>query len=190
MSRSEYKERTYAWMVEPESLDDLCDFVTDGGTLVEYCAENRLKFRYVRDWIEADSARKTKFEGAQNHRTSNLEDKVLGSLRDAASIDPRSLFNEHGDLIDPKDLPDDIAHSLTEVSTTVSRSGDTTHKIKFTPRHAANEALGRHLGMFRDRMELTGKDGAPLDEINNDALRRIAFALEKGARANEQQEAG
>lgn len=185
MSRAEWKERTYAWQVEPDSLDHLCDFISDeNGTLSEYCANRLLKFRMVRDWIEMDPERKAKYDSAVLARTSGMEDKVLGSLRNAASIDPRTLIHEDGSLRDADDIPDDIAHSITEFTETVSDKGSVTRKVKFTPRHQANVELGRHLGMFRERMELTGKDGAPL-ETDNNAVRRIAFALEKAARAKE-----
>lgn len=35
-------------------------------------------------------------------------------------------------------------------------------KIKLHNKHAALEALGKHLGMFREKIEITGKDGDPI----------------------------
>jgi phage terminase small subunit len=45
------------------------------------------------------------------------------------------------------------------------------------------ELLGKHLGMFPDKVEHTGKDGGPIqtEELGErDVARRIAFALSRG----------
>jgi phage terminase small subunit len=47
-------------------------------------------------------------------------------------------------------------------------------KFKLADKRAALVDLGRHLGIFRDRMELTGKDGNPLEVDLNDVRRRVA----------------
>ena len=47
------------------------------------------------------------------------------------------------------------------------------------------EMLGKHIGMFRDKLELTGKDGGPIqtEEISDtEAARRVAFLLARGAK--------
>jgi len=59
-------------------------------------------------------------------------------------------------------------------------------KFRLADKRAALVDLGKHLGMFRDRVELTGKDGGPVEmsDISPiEAARRIAFALAKGQRA-------
>lgn len=48
------------------------------------------------------------------------------------------------------------------------------------------ELLGKHVGLFKDRVELTGKDGGPIttaDVSDAETARRIAFALNKGVQA-------
>lgn len=45
------------------------------------------------------------------------------------------------------------------------------------------ELLGKHLGLFPDKVEHTGKNGGPIQTIDmsdNERARRIAFALERG----------
>jgi hypothetical protein len=39
------------------------------------------------------------------------------------------------------------------------------------------ELLGKHLGMFTEKHEHTGKDGAPIEVSMDEAARRIAFML-------------
>lgn len=58
-------------------------------------------------------------------------------------------------------------------------------KIKFHDKLSALDKIGRHLGMFVEKHELTGKDGGPIetaDVSDLDRARTIAFALEKGRR--------
>lgn len=185
MSRSEYRERTAAWLVEPESLEDLCDFLADGGTLSEYTTSHGIKFRTVLDWLQSDPDRARQYAGCTLARTTKLEDAVLVNLRDAAAIDPRTAFDTNGNLLEVPDLPDTVARSLTDFSVTIDQKGEATKRIKFTPRHTANEALGKHLGMFRERVELTGKDGGPMEtkhELTNETARRVAFLLQKAGK--------
>lgn len=67
---------------------------------------------------------------------------------------------------------------------------DGTEAAAFTfqaaPANRALELLGKHLGMFPDKVEHTGKDGGPLqvaDVSEPEYARRIAFALSQGLQA-------
>lgn len=59
-------------------------------------------------------------------------------------------------------------------------------KFKLADKRAALNDLGRHHGLFKDKVEHTGKDGGPLlvkEDISPlEAARRIAFAIELAAR--------
>lgn len=61
-------------------------------------------------------------------------------------------------------------------------------KFKLYDKRAALVDIGKHLGAFKDKVELTGKDGGAIEikaeEISDlELARRIAFALEQGARS-------
>ncbi len=89
-------------------------------------------------------------------------------------------------MLDSAEIDDDTAAAIAEVAQT--RDGV---KIKFHDKLGALEKIGKHLGMFVDRHELTGKDGGPIEVADLSPLemaRRIAFSLEKGRRALEGQE--
>jgi hypothetical protein len=183
MARSEYRENTQAWLVEPESMEKLCDYISDGHTLSEYCAEYKLKFRMVHDFIHADNTKLALFNAASNARTAQLEDGVLSSLRNAATIDPRKFFDNSGKLVNVQDLPDNVAASITEISSVVDKEGDETVKIKYTPRHTANQDLGKHLGMFKDRIDLTTNDKDINSTADTELARKLAFILNKADKA-------
>lgn len=47
------------------------------------------------------------------------------------------------------------------------------------------ELLGKHIGMFKDRLEVTGKNGAPIETVDRtprEIAKDIAFTLAKGAK--------
>lgn len=50
------------------------------------------------------------------------------------------------------------------------------------------ELLGKHIGMFKERIEHTGKDGGPIETVeksDRDIAKDIAFVLARGAKAQQ-----
>ena len=59
-------------------------------------------------------------------------------------------------------------------------------KFKLYDKRAALVDLGRHLSMFPTKVEMSGKDGGPIETVELsplEAARRLAFAWEKGLQA-------
>ena len=54
-------------------------------------------------------------------------------------------------------------------------------KVKLHDKVAALEKLGRHLGMFKDKVEVAGAGGGPVKVAlpPNELMRRLAFLLTK-----------
>lgn len=57
-------------------------------------------------------------------------------------------------------IDDDTAAAVSEISQTAQGI-----KIKLHDKRAALVDIGKHLGMFRDKLELTGKDGGPVEIV-------------------------
>lgn len=97
-------------------------------------------------------------------RTEITQDRVIAELAKIAFGNKRSVM-EWGPsgvkLKDSKLLTDDDAAQVAEVSESVTNAGGTL-KLKTHDKVKALELIGRHLGMFKDRVELTGKDGGPI----------------------------
>ena len=68
-------------------------------------------------------------------------------------------------LKDSEGLSDDDAAQVAEVKETTSASGGSL-SLKTHDKVKALELLGRHVGMFTDKMEVTGKNGGPLAHAN------------------------
>ena len=77
-------------------------------------------------------------------------------------------------LIGSGQIDDDTAAAIAEVSQTQQGL-----KIKLHDKKGALVDIGRHIGMFKDKLELTGKDGGPVqvasaDELTDEQLAAIA----------------
>jgi phage terminase small subunit len=91
-------------------------------------------------------------------------DDVLKELIRIAYADPRSVMSWGPDgvlLQDSSLLTDDAAALVSEVSETKSNAGSSV-KIKLHDKLSALDKLGRHLKLFTDKIETTGKDGGPI----------------------------
>jgi phage terminase small subunit len=107
---------------------------------------------------------------ARSARTEITADRVLAEYAKLAFLDPRRFYDANGGLIPVPLLPADVAAALLSMEVTVERSqgedGPTfadVKKIKFADKKGALDSVARHLGMFNDKLEITGKDGAPID---------------------------
>jgi phage terminase small subunit len=131
-------------------------------------------------------------------RTGITVDKVLVSLARMGFADIRQIFTASGQLRDIASLPEDVASSIqsievvtrpgAEVDEHGNRTIEYVHKIKLADKKGPLELLGKHLSVFIDRVEHTGKDGGPIetaDMTETELARRIAFALQKGAQAQD-----
>lgn len=92
--------------------------------------------------------------------------------------DPRLAITNEVQLIDSASLDDDTAAAISEISQTAQGGV----KIRFHDKRAALESIGRHLGMFKDRVEHTGADGGPIqaEYTDRDRAKAIAAVLAKG----------
>lgn len=134
---------------------------------------------------------------ARQQRTEITADRVLSELAKVAFFDPRRLFNADGSPKPIAELDDATAGALAGIEVLEEYEGSGkdrvfvgyTKKYKVADKNTALTNAMRHLGMLRDKVEVTGKDGAPLqhqrvpadlsgltdDEL--DALERIAAKL-------------
>lgn len=124
-------------------------------------------------------------------RTGITVDRVLVQLARMGFADIRQIFTEGGHLRDIASLPEDVAASVQSVEVVtrpgaeVDENGNRTieyvHKIKLADKKGPLELLGKHLSLFADRVEHTGKDGGPIETADTtDLARRIAFVLQQG----------
>lgn len=106
----------------------------------------------------------------QQKRTQITADRVLQEYARIAFLDPRKFFNEDGSPKPITELDEDTAAALAgfDVMEIYEGTGDTKRFVgylkKFKPvdKKGALDSLARHLGLFIDKKEITGKDGGPI----------------------------
>lgn len=127
---------------------------------------------------------------AREQRTEITQDKVVKELAKVAFGDPRKVMSWGPGglkLKDSAELTDDDAAFVSEVSETTTEHGGSL-KLKTNDKLKALELLGRHLGMFKEKVEVTGKDGGPiqsqsaapdLSSLTDDELEQLARLVAK-----------
>lgn len=101
---------------------------------------------------------------ARQQRTEITQDQVVAELAKVAFGDPRTVMAWGPDGVKLKDsatLTDAEAAFVSEVSETTTEHGGSL-KLKTNDKLKALELLGRHLGMFKEKVELTGRNGGPI----------------------------
>lgn len=97
-------------------------------------------------------------------RVEITQEMVIAELAKIAFGDQRKVMSwgPTGIKLRPStELSADEAAAVAEVSETVTASGGTM-KLKTHDKVGALKLLGEHLGMFKQKVELTGKDGGPV----------------------------
>lgn len=129
---------------------------------------------------------------AREKRTEITQDRVLNELAKIGFADIRRALDwgpdvivvneETGEtavsngvaLVPSKNIDDDTAAAISEISQTAQGI-----KVRLHDKRAALVDIGRHLGMFKDKVELTGKDGGPVQhtEITKEEFAKIAAKI-------------
>lgn len=109
---------------------------------------------------------------AREQRTEITQDRVLQEFAKLAFLDPRRFYNEKGGLIPVHELDADVAAALSSMEIVQQRAGmdadgnqafEDVKKIKFIDKKGALDSVARHLGMFNDKVQMTGANGGPVD---------------------------
>jgi phage terminase small subunit len=129
----------------------------------------------------------TAARAAQTGRAEVTADRVLREYARLAFLDIRKAFDEHGNLKPVHELDDDTAaaiagleveeiyeHGQADVSQEGQPHGGSLQrsrgkryagrlkKVKLSDKKGALDSLAKHLGMFTDKLEMTGKGGKDL----------------------------
>lgn len=120
-------------------------------------------------------------EQAMKRRIKRVEfdqDTVVQQLARIAFVDMKDVVEFGPDGVSVRDCEDVDGTLLNEVSETKTKDGGTI-KVKLSDRMKALELLGRHMGMFRDKVEVSGAGGGPImlahltDEAIDEEIRKL-----------------
>lgn len=118
-------------------------------------------------------------------RTEVTQDKVIQELAKIAFVDIRELYNDSGGLKNVKDIDENTAGAISSLETLEEYAGygddrekiGDTQKVKLLDKTKALELLARHLGMFKDKVEVGGSINVnnPFAGMTTEELRKIAY---------------
>ena len=158
--------------------------------------------------VAADIERRQRERSA---RTDVTADRVLLELSRIAFNDPRRMFRSDGTLKPPGEWDDDTAAIISGLEVEERRPlvedaeeqpaderqepqphggslrrrrrsvSAHLHKVKRLDKLTALELLGKHLGMFREKVEVTGKDGGPIQLTAEQRAEAVAAILAQAA---------
>lgn len=98
---------------------------------------------------------------AMHRRAERVEvkaDEVLRELLRLALADVGEAFQADGRLKPIHEMPSDMRRAISGVEAVETEDGGTLRKVRFWDKTRALEMLGRHLALFTDKLEHSGKD--------------------------------
>lgn len=119
----------------------------------------------------------------REQRTEITQDMVIKELAKIAFLDIRKLYTENGQLKNIADMDSETAGAISSLETLEEYEGygddrekiGDTQKVKLLDKTKALELLGRHLGMFKEKVTIDGNVNTnnPFSEMSTEELRKI-----------------
>ena len=117
----------------------------------------------------------------RERRTEVTQDMVIKELAKIAFLDIRKLYTENGQLKNVANLDDDIAGAISSLETLEEYGGygddrekiGDTQKVKLLDKTKALELLGRHLGIFNDKLDVNVKEKEEKKNAISDILSQM-----------------
>lgn len=114
-------------------------------------------------------------------RTEVTQDRVIKELAKIAFLDIRKLYTDNGQLKNVADLDSDTAGAISSLETLEEYDGygddrekiGDTQKVKLLDKTKALELLGRHLGIFNDKLDVNVKEKQEKKNAISDILNQM-----------------
>lgn len=133
---------------DDRSLEAMFDHVANGGSLTELCVMWGLKYSEVMKTIRANPVLKSQLDEALKDREEWDKERVRSEVRNLGTYSIKDIFNSDGSRKSPHELPDGLLAAIKEVTA----DGD----IKFIDKIKPLDMLGKQVGLFVERREITG----------------------------------
>lgn len=120
----------------------------------------------------------------REQRTEITQDMVIKELAKIAFLDIRKLYTENGQLKNIADIDSDTAGAISQLETLEEYDGygddrekiGDTQKVKLLDKTKALELLGRHLGIFNDKIDVNVKEKEEKKNAISDILNQMQSA--------------
>lgn len=141
------RERVARITSEPEFIDEVCDHVANGGTLVGLAKIYNVRFSDLTKAIRLNPEHQKKYDQAlidRNEWTAESITEIINRLKD---FDVRLLYDEHGGMLPPQLWPEDIS---------IAVAGITKDGVKLVDKTKAIDMLGKHIKFFVENINHSG----------------------------------
>lgn len=126
------------------------------------------------------AARINELKEARSERTEVTADLILRELLKLATVDLGKAFDASGTILPLNEMPEEVRKSIAgiEVNEIFDGAGEQrsvigfTKKIKFWDKPKCLELLGKHMKLFTDKIEASGKDGEAIRIIIEDYAKK------------------
>ena len=120
----------------------------------------------------------------REQRTEITQDMVIKELAKIAFLDIRKLYTENGQLKNIADIDSETAGAISSLETLEEYEGygddrekiGDTQKVKLLDKTKALELLGRHLGIFNDKIDVNVKEKEEKKNAISDILNQMQSA--------------
>lgn len=152
-----------------ETMQTIFDHLANGGHLFDLLDMWGCAYNDMLHWIVTDDDRRNLYNSAMLTQTEFVKREVLDTLRKIARFDIRTLYDDKGALLHPKDWPKEAAWAVSGVDSQelfewTGDKGDKARelvgyakKVKLRDNLKAFEMIGKNLALFIERHEHTHK---------------------------------
>jgi len=144
-------------LTTPDFLSAICSHVSMGGSPIEYCTSNNIRYDLFSAWLSTIPPQDAKrYADALVARDEWFMQEILRNLHALATLDVRQAYNPNGTLRAIKDMSPSVAAAISSVKTKELFDEDGkllgyTNEIRFWDKNAALKLLGTHLAMYLER---------------------------------------
>jgi hypothetical protein len=164
-------EREYDFFSDPDMINKICLFISEGGSLIDIAALHRIRYTTIKKWIEQDALKLDLYNKALDDRKEWARERILKEIKELSYFDIRKVLNDDGSVMAPKDWPDEVAKAIVgmDVADLFEGKGQEKiqtgilKKIKFIDKIKAIEMQAKNLKLLTEQVEHTGK--VTLDDL-------------------------
>lgn len=150
---------------DPKRMERIFKHLSNGGTIIDYCRLVGQRYDEVMFWINSDGGRRELYEQGKKARLDWIYESCLKQYNALSTLDIRELYGESGELKPMKDWPESAALAIAGVETFeqfeivggVRESVGELKRVKTYDKNKSLEALGKHIRMFADVLEVRGE---------------------------------
>lgn len=149
MSKQSQDIRTIVTLSDQVNIDLIIDHVANGGTVLDLCKMWAIKYSDVMRTIRANESYKASYEQALLDRDEWAKERILTEVKALSLYSIKDALKPDGTFKTLAEMPDELAASIKEI--------DKDGVLKFSDKLKALDLMGKQLGIFIEKKEISGK---------------------------------